>query len=118
MKLTRRTLMTAAAAPALRAQPRKVRIGIAGGRFGATFQWHLDPAAIDRLPAPMRVRTGHGNSRTFLTHEFISAIQQDRHPAINAWEAAAYTLPGIAAHQPALPDGAAMKIRDYGAAPA
>lgn len=77
-----------------------------------------DPDYFDRLPPPMRVRTGHGNSHTFLTHEFISAIQEDRHPAINAWEAAAYTLPGIVAHQSALEGGTPLKIRDYGVAPA
>ncbi|NIA14428.1 MAG: Gfo/Idh/MocA family oxidoreductase [Nitrospiraceae bacterium] len=26
-----------------RPKPGKVRIGIVGGRFGSTFQWHLDP---------------------------------------------------------------------------
>jgi hypothetical protein len=64
----------------------------------------------------MRVKTGHGNSHTFLTHEFISAIREDRHPAVNIWEAIAYTLPGVIAHQSALKGGVSMKIRDYGAA--
>lgn len=76
-----------------------------------------DPDYFDRLPEPMRVRTGHGNSHTFLTHEFVSAIQQDRHPAIDVWESAAFTLPGIAAHQSALAGGAPVKIRDYGRRP-
>jgi predicted dehydrogenase len=71
-----------------------------------------------QLPEPMRVKTGHGNSHTFLTHEFVSAIQQDRHPAVNIWEAIAYTLPGIVAHQSALKGGVNMKIHDYGKAPA
>jgi hypothetical protein len=75
-----------------------------------------DPDYFDRLPQPMRVKTGHGNSHTFLTHEFISAIREDRHPAVNIWEAIAYTLPGVIAHQSALKGGVSMKIRDYGAA--
>ncbi len=62
----------------------------------------------------MRVKTGHGNSHTFITHEFIRAIVEDRHPAVNIWEAIAYTLPGIIAHQSALRGGEPMKIRDYG----
>jgi predicted dehydrogenase len=74
------------------------------------------PDFFDRLPEPLRVKTGHGNSHTFLTHEFISAILEDRHPAVNVWEAIAYTAPGIVAHQSALRGGEAMKIRDYGAA--
>lgn len=75
-----------------------------------------DPDYFDRLPEPMRVKTGHGNSHTFLTHEFISAIREDRHPAVNIWEAIAYTLPGIVAHESALGGGVVKKIRDYGAA--
>lgn len=76
------------------------------------------PDHLERLPQPMRVKTGHGNSHTFLTHEFVRAIVEDRHPAVNVWEAIAYTLPGIVAHQSALRGGEPLKIRDYGKAPA
>jgi predicted dehydrogenase len=76
------------------------------------------PAFLERLPAPMRVKSGHGGSHTFLTHEFISAIAESRHPSVNIWEAIAYTLPGIIAHQSALRGGEVLKIRDYGTAPA
>jgi hypothetical protein len=62
----------------------------------------------------MRVRTGHGNSHTFLTHEFVSAVLEDRQPSVNIWEAIAYTLPGIVAHESALRGGETLKIRDYG----
>jgi predicted dehydrogenase len=74
------------------------------------------PTYFERLPEPMRVKTGHGNSHTFITHEFIRAVVEDRHPEVNAWEAVAYTLPGIVAHQSALRGGEKMKVRDYGAA--
>jgi len=76
------------------------------------------PDHFELLPEPMRVKTGHGNSHTFITHEFVSAIQANRHPTVNIWEAVAYTLPGIVAHQSALQHGATIKIKDYGAAPA
>ena len=66
----------------------------------------------------MRVKSGHGNSHTFQTYEFIDAILEDRHPTVNVWEAIAYTLPGIIAHQSALRGGEPLKIRDYGRAPA
>jgi predicted dehydrogenase len=74
------------------------------------------PDHMDRLPAPMRVKTGHGGSHTFLTHEFVSAILEDRQPAVDIREAIAYTLPGIIAHQSALRGGETMRIADYGRA--
>jgi len=76
------------------------------------------PNYMERLPESMRVRSGHGGSHTFIVHEFVSAIQEDRHPAVNIWEAIAYTAPGIIAHQSALKGGEPMKIKDYGKAPA
>jgi predicted dehydrogenase len=79
---------------------------------------YRQPDHLERLPSPLRVKTGHGNSHTFLTHEFVSAIVEDRHPAVNIWEAIAYTLPGIVAHQSALKGGEPRRIRDYGRAPA
>jgi len=75
---------------------------------------YRQPDHFEKLPEPLRVRTGHGNSHTFLTHEFVRAIVEDRQPAVNIWEAIAYTLPGIVAHQSALRGGERMKIRDYG----
>ena len=76
------------------------------------------PDYMDRLPPTMRVKSGHGNSHTFLVHEFLSSILENRHPAVNIWEAIAYTLPGIVAHQSALRGGELLKIKDYGKAPA
>src|SRR5579859_5488487 len=76
------------------------------------------PDHMQKLPPSLRVKSAHGNSHPFLTHEFISAILEDRHPAVNVWEAVAYTAPGIVAHQSALRGGEPMKIRDYGRAPA
>jgi len=72
---------------------------------------------LEKLPESMRVKSGHGGSHTFLSHEFVQAIVENRHPSVNIWEAIAYTLPGIVAHQSALRDGESMKIRDYGSAP-
>jgi hypothetical protein len=79
---------------------------------------YQQPDHWQTLPEPLRIKSGHGGSHVFLVHEFISAIGEDRHPAVNIWEAIAYTLPGIVAHQSALKGGEAMKIRDYGKAPA
>ena len=76
------------------------------------------PKHMEKLPESMRVKSGHGGSHTFITHEFISAVVEDRHPEVNIWEAIAYTLPGIIGHQSALRGGEPMKIKDYGRAPA
>lgn len=74
------------------------------------------PNYWERLPGPLRVPSGHGGSHTFLTHEFVSAVMEDRQPAVNVWEAVAYTLPGIIAHQSALKGGEPRKVKDYGRA--
>jgi predicted dehydrogenase len=82
------------------------------------YEAYQEPTHWEVLPLPMRVQTGHGGSHTFLTHEFISSIVEDRWPTVNVYEAIAYTLPGIVAHQSALRGGEHLKIKDYGAAPA
>ena len=77
---------------------------------------YKQPNHWEKLPAALRVPTGHGGSHAFLTHEFVSAIAENRHPSVNAWEAAAYTAPGIVAHQSALRGGEVMKVMDFGVA--
>jgi hypothetical protein len=77
---------------------------------------YKEPNHWETLPGSMRVETGHGGSHTFLTHEFISSIVEDRWPAVNVYEAIAYTAPGIIAHQSALRDGESIKIKNYGKA--
>lgn len=77
---------------------------------------YKQPNHWERLPESMRVKSGHGGSHTFLVNEFIQSIVEDRHPAVNVWEAIAYTMPGIIAHQSALKGGECMKIKDYGKA--
>ncbi len=68
----------------------------------------------DMLPQPLRHNSGHGGSHTFLTHEFISALVENRKPAVDVYEAVAYTAPGIVAHQSALKGGEQMQIEDFG----
>jgi predicted dehydrogenase len=64
----------------------------------------------DMLPAPLRHDSGHEGSHTFLTHEFLDALVHNRKPAIDVYEAIAYTAPGIVAHQSALKHGERMTI--------
>jgi predicted dehydrogenase len=64
----------------------------------------------DMLPESLRHNSGHGGSHTFITHEFIDALVNNRQPEVNVYEALAYTVPGIVAHQSALKKGEYMKI--------
>ena len=70
----------------------------------------------DMLPPPLRHPSGHEGSHTFITHEFIDSLVHQRRPAVDVYEAVAYTAPGIVAHQSALRDGELMKIPDFGRA--
>jgi len=76
-------------------------------------KWTQLPDYLQRLPKSMRVKTGHGDSHTFLTHEFIAAIVEDREPAIDIYESLAMTVPGIVAHQSALKGGEQLKVPSF-----
>jgi predicted dehydrogenase len=67
----------------------------------------------DLLPEPLRHPSGHEGSHTFLTHEFVDAVAHGRRPAIDVYEALAYTVPGIVAHQSALKHGESLRIPPY-----
>ncbi|WP_163378222.1 Gfo/Idh/MocA family protein [Cyclobacterium sp. SYSU L10401] len=67
----------------------------------------------DMLPEKMRHNSGHDGSHTFITHEFIRSILEERLPEVNIYEALAYTVPGIVAHQSALKGGELLSIPDY-----
>ncbi len=69
--------------------------------------------ATDMLPEPLRQNSGHEGSHTFLVHEFVSALVEDRQPAIDVYEALAYTVPGIIAHESALRGGETLKIPQF-----
>ena len=67
----------------------------------------------DMLPEALRHTSGHGGSHTFLTHEFIDALVNERRPTVDIYEALAYTVPGIIAHQSALQGGKQLKIPQF-----
>lgn len=71
--------------------------------------------ATDLLPVPLRHKSGHEGSHTFITHEFIDAIVRGRKPFVDVHEALAYTAPGIVAHQSALKGGERMKVPSFDA---
>jgi predicted dehydrogenase len=69
----------------------------------------------DLLPEPLRHDSGHSGSHTFLTHEFIDALVNNRKPTVNIYEAVAYTAPGIVAHESALKGGERLKVPSFDA---
>lgn len=69
--------------------------------------------ATEALPAPLRHASGHGGSAVFLCHEFISALVENREPAVDVYESLAMTVPGLVAHQSALRNGELMKVPSF-----
>ena len=67
----------------------------------------------DMLPEPLRHDSGHQGSHTFLTHEFIDALLNERRPTVDIYEALAMTVPGIVAHESALRGGERLTIPQY-----
>ena len=74
------------------------------------------PNFYDRLPEALRHDSDQGGSHPHLIHEFVSALIEGRAPAIDVYEAVAYTAPGIVAHQSALRGGESMAVPDFGSA--
>jgi predicted dehydrogenase len=77
-------------------------------KYDQTVWWKTD-----RLPEPLRHNSGHEGSHTFITHEFVQAVLENRKPAVDVYEALAYTAPGIVAHQSALRNGELLKIPQF-----
>ncbi len=75
--------------------------------------WSRLPNFYHMLPKAMRHSSGHGGSHTFLTHEFIAALVEDREPTVNIYEALAMTVPGLIAHQSALKGGEQLKVPQF-----
>lgn len=65
------------------------------------------------LPEPMRIDSGHGGSHTYLTHEFVMALLEDREPSVNVYEAVAMTAPGVVAHQSCFRDGEQLAVPSF-----
>ena len=72
----------------------------------------------EALPEPLASDLGgHGGSHAYLAHEFVDAVNLERLPRINVWEAVRYCAPGFVAHESALRDGEVLKIPDWGNPP-
>lgn len=86
-------------------QPYSLSIG-GNAIAGAPDYWHM-------VPETMRYDSGHGRSHPFITNEFIMALVEDREPRVNLYEALAYTVPGIVAHESCLRDGEQLSIPSF-----
>lgn len=58
-------------------------------------------------------RAEHGGSHPHLVHEFVSAVVEDRPASVDARTAAAWTAPGICAHDSALAGGARVDVPEF-----
>src|SRR5713226_2578469 len=102
--LTRRSFMGAAAmagAPlaAQETSGRRVRMGVVGGNFGATFQWHLDPnckvaavcdiqpRALARLAEVYRCDVTYGNFHDLLKDRDVEAVGVFTPAPLHVWMA-------------------------------
>ena len=68
------------------------------------------------LPPSMRKRVGegHGGAEVFIVNEFVSACLDGRKPAVDVYEAVAYTAPGLCGQESAMKSGAWIKVPDFG----
>ena len=97
-----RAVAAASAAPAAspaggRAAPATIRIGVVGGGFGATFQWHLHPRCkvtavcdirpepLDRLARVYRCDSRYKSFREMLRHPELDAVGVFTPVPLHAW---------------------------------
>ena len=85
-----------------------------------------DPRLADAAPAHHQERlpkefqglpNGHEGAHHFLVDDFARAVVDGMQPAVNAWQAARYTLPGVIAHQSMRNGGERLPIHDLGDCP-
>lgn len=69
-----------------------------------------------RIPSALQaLHNGHEGSHHFLVDDFARAVTDGTLPAVNAWQAARFTLPGVVAHESARRGGERLAIPDMGA---
>lgn len=90
--------------------------GSAGQPFALRGEGVLETPAPDfwrRVPEAMRYDSGHGQSHPFITNEFISALVDERAPAIGLAASLALCGPGIVAHESCKRDGERLAIPNF-----
>ncbi|WP_116951782.1 Gfo/Idh/MocA family protein [Jiangella endophytica] len=95
-----------------------VLAGVAPELLDSFVSGHAPVHDISDLPESFAgLPNGHEGSHHLLVHEFVTAVEQQRLPAVNAWVAARYTLPGIVAHESARRGGERLAVDDFGNPP-
>jgi predicted dehydrogenase len=79
-------------------------------------EWERIPNYWNRLPETLTRSGGHGGSHPFLTHEFVTALVEDREPVVDLYTALAMTVPGIIAQESALQGGIQLEVPSFGPA--
>lgn len=84
----------------------------------AFISGHAPVHDTNRLPpAFVGAPNGHEGSHQFLAEDFVRAVLDRTLPPVNAWTAARFTLPGIAAHESARQAGIRLPVADLGEPP-
>ena len=82
---------------------------------------HLGAAPIhpvERLPREFAgLPNGHAGAHQFLVDDFVRSCHEGTQPPNHVWNAAAYTVPGIVAHESALRGGELLDIPRLGSPP-
>ena len=73
---------------------------------------------VERLPEAFAgLPNGHAGSHQFLVDDFVMSCVNGTLPPNNAWDAARYMLPGLAAHESSLLGGTLLPVPDLGDPP-
>lgn len=72
-----------------------------------------------RLPDEFRgLHNGHSGSHQFLVDDFVRACAEDALPPCHIWNSAAWSAPGLIAHESSKQNGALLPVPDFGKPPA
>jgi hypothetical protein len=67
------------------------------------------------LPGTFANKTnGHNGSHQFLVDDFVNACVTRKHPPLNVWTAARYTIPGLIANDSCQQGGVLLPVPDLG----
>lgn len=96
------------------AESRRVDLPDFGARLPQEIRRFTRPTTFDPgHGTPFEVGAHHGGSHPHLVHEFVRSIVEGRTPAVDALTAAAWTAPGVCAHESAMRGGEAVEIPDF-----
>jgi predicted dehydrogenase len=90
--------------------------GEKGSMTGMNYQGLADISGLTlaKPPLPPGLSAGgHGGSHGYLCEEFVTAILQDRDPAVDITMALNMTVPGVVAHASAMQQGELMSVPQY-----